>query len=99
MPTYLYECPTHGEFEEEHSIKITLQDCPRCQAEGVVPQKLKPLIRGGSGKGIVELYGQDLVDKCKADAQKFEKEVYSKESTYANLIGESHYEAFANSNR
>ena len=89
MPTYLYECPVHGEFEEYHSIKITLEDCPKCQAEGLEPQKLKPLISGGSGRGIVELTGQDLIDKCRADAQQIKKDAAKSEKLYANLLGES----------
>lgn len=93
MPTYLYECPTHGEFEEEHSIKITLEECPKCQSEGVEVQKLKPLISGGSGKGIVELYGQDLLDKCKADAQTLKRDAAKSEKLYANLLGEDKMES------
>lgn len=30
MPTYLYECPTHGEFEYQHSITEELEECPIC---------------------------------------------------------------------
>lgn len=57
MPTYLYECPVHGEFEHQHSINDTLEICPLCQAENSElqegekqePQKVKRLIAGGSG--------------------------------------------------
>lgn len=50
MPTYLYECPIHGEFEHQHSIKEELEDCPICVAENsLTPQKVKKLIVGGSG--------------------------------------------------
>jgi len=50
MPTYLYECPTHGEFEHQHSINDQLEFCPRCQEENPpVEQKVKRLIAGGSG--------------------------------------------------
>lgn len=31
MPTYLYKCQEHGEFEYEHSIKIKLEECPQCK--------------------------------------------------------------------
>ena len=88
MPTYLYECPKHGEIEEFHSIKITLEDCPKCQEEGLEPQKLKPLISGGSGRGIVELTGDALIDKCKADARQLKKDAANSEKLYANLLGE-----------
>lgn len=63
MPTYLYECPTHGEFEYQHSITEELEFCPKCEAEaqsfngrdngkaageGYVRQKVKKLISGGT---------------------------------------------------
>lgn len=50
MPTYLYECPVHGEFEHQHSINDELEFCPKCQEEkSATPQKVKRLIAGGSG--------------------------------------------------
>ena len=46
---YLYECPTHGEFEAEHSIRDKLEVCPKCIEEKVTtPQKVKRLIAGGT---------------------------------------------------
>lgn len=58
MPTYLYECPVHGEFEIEHSITEELDFCPKCEeeAEGDLTimgrrshQKVKRLISAGTG--------------------------------------------------
>ena len=50
MPTYLYECPVHGEFEHQHSINEELEFCPKCQEENSAnPEKVKRLIAGGSG--------------------------------------------------
>jgi hypothetical protein len=58
MPTYLYECPIHGEFEHVHSITETLEYCPICEAENESdeptgmprePQKVKRLIASGGG--------------------------------------------------
>ncbi len=50
MPTYLYECPIHGQFEHQHSIKEELEICPTCQEENRMdPQKVKKLIAGGGG--------------------------------------------------
>ena len=93
MPTYLYECPTHGEFEEFHSMSQMLEVCPKCQAEGVAePQKLKQLINCLS-KGTVELYGQDLVDKLAGDAKKLKGEAAKDEKVYANLLGDDKYQA------
>ena len=49
MPTYLYECPIHGEFEQEHSINDKLEICTICEKEArITPQKVKRLIAGGS---------------------------------------------------
>jgi putative FmdB family regulatory protein len=48
MPTYLYECPVHGQFEHQHSIKEELEVCPLCEAEASIdPQKVKKLIASG----------------------------------------------------
>lgn len=58
MPTYLYECPAHGEFEYEHSISEELEYCPKCELEAKGDltlngrrsfQKVKRLISGGTG--------------------------------------------------
>lgn len=50
MPTYLYECSIHGEFEHQHSINDQLEFCPRCKEETPpVETKVKRLIAGGSG--------------------------------------------------
>ncbi len=49
MPTYLYQCPIHGEFEREHSITTELEECPICQEENLEPQKIKRLISKGTG--------------------------------------------------
>ena len=37
MPTYLYSCPHHGEFEVEHSITKLLTECPKCKEENIDP--------------------------------------------------------------
>jgi len=49
MPTYLYECEAHGEFEESHSITEELQECPKCKEEGLPANKPKRLISKGTG--------------------------------------------------
>lgn len=48
MPTYLYKCEKHGEFEHEHSIKELLEECPKCAEEGSPSQKVIRLIYGGT---------------------------------------------------
>ena len=89
MPEYEHACTNpecKHEWEDEYSIK---QDppkiCPKCNQETDVR-----LISLG-GKGVVELYGQDLVDKVKADTKQFKKEIYSDANKYANAIGEAKY--------
>lgn len=91
MPTYLYECPTHGEFEDFHSSSTKLEKCPQCTAEGK-DQEVKRLIALGS-KGVVELYGQDLVDKIKGDVRKLKADAAKDEKVYANLLGEEKYQS------
>jgi len=44
MPTYLYFCPVHKEFEEMHSINEELTECPKCKEESLPIQTVKKLI-------------------------------------------------------
>lgn len=90
MPTYEYECPEHGIFQEFHSITIKLENCPQCKELGK-EQPINRLISLG-GKGVVELYGNELVDKIKGDAQKIKQEAATNENVYANLLGEEKYQ-------
>lgn len=46
MPTYTYFCELHGEFDEIHSIKECLEECPHCKEEGKKPLKVIRLISG-----------------------------------------------------
>ena len=48
MPTYLYKCEIHDEFEVEHSINVLLKTCPKCKEEGLKPKKLTRLIASGT---------------------------------------------------
>ena len=91
MAIYDYECPTHGIFEEEHSIKIKLEFCPQCKELGK-DQEIKRLI-SLPGKGVVELSGQELVNKLKQDSKNIQKEASKSDKAYSNLIGESHYQS------
>lgn len=90
MPTYEYFCEIHGEFEEIHSISTVLTHCPKCKEEGK-DTVVKRLISFAT-PGTVELYGQDLVDKVKADTKQLKKEIYGSEQKYANFIGQDHYQ-------
>jgi hypothetical protein len=93
MPTYLYYCSSEDkEFEEFHSIMTKIEICPLCKEAGRPDHAPDRLISGGSGRGIVELTGDDLVKKTKEDGAKFKKQVYSDANTYANIIGEGRYQ-------
>jgi putative FmdB family regulatory protein len=46
MPTYLYQCDIHNEFEHQHSITEELEFCPKCREEGR-ETKVKKLIASG----------------------------------------------------
>jgi len=87
MPTYEHLCNTcKHEWEDTYSIKVDPPKvCPQCQAETVT--RLISL----SGKGVVELTGQELIDKIKSDANNLKKEAAQKEKVYANLLGEQKY--------
>lgn len=91
MPTYLYKCTTHNEFEEEHSIKIKLEFCPKCAQEGKNDVKIERLINCVS-KGVVELYGQDLVNKLKQDVKQLKTDMHKSDKIYSNLLGDTKYE-------
>ena len=93
MPTYLYLCPNHGEFEEYHSISHLIEDCPKCQADNAgAVQKVKRLICGTT-KGVVELTGNELVAKTKEDIVKLKRDMHSDTKVYSNLLGEAKYES------
>ena len=47
MPTYLYQCEIHGEFEQYHSITEQLQECPQCKEQGKPSAKVVRLIAPG----------------------------------------------------
>lgn len=90
MPTYLYKCPVHNEFEEEHSIKIKLEFCPKCTEEGKSDMPIERLINCVT-KGVVELTGQELIDRAKQEGKQLAKEAANSEKVYSNLLGEGRY--------
>lgn len=90
MPIYEYECLKHGIFEEIHGIDEKLELCPMCLEEGV-EQKIEKII-SLCGKGVVELYGQELVNKLKSDAKQIQKDAAKDEKKYASLLGENKYQ-------
>lgn len=91
MPEYEHRCQNvncNNEWCDTYSIKADPPTtCPKCQQETA-----QRLISGGSGRGIVELTGNDLTDKVKSDTAKLKREMSQNENTYANLAGESTYQ-------
>lgn len=90
MPEYEHLCENQEcqhEWEAEYSIKADPPThCPKCNQATA-----KRLISGGSGKGIVELTGQELKDHLKNEAKREVRQV--NENKYANWVGESKYSA------
>lgn len=90
MPTYEFQCQDcKHEWEDFLSIKAPdPEECPQCKVKG----KTLRLISGGSGRGVVELTGQDLIDKVKSDVRDLKKDAAAKEKVYANLLGDDKYQ-------
>lgn len=89
MPEYEHKCTDEKcghEWESTYSINASPPTtCPKCNQETA-----KRFISLG-GKGVVELSGQDLVDKLKSDAQQIKKDAAKSDKVYANLLGEDRY--------
>lgn len=94
MPTYLYYCEIHGEFEEMHSMTTELTTCPKCIEEKIDPPKsVKKLINCFNQGGNVLLTGDDFIAKAREDGKKIAREASKNEKLYSNLIGETHYQS------
>lgn len=90
MATYEHVCTSDDckfEWEDSYSIKVDPPKvCPKCKQETA-----KRLISLG-GKGIVELTGQDLVDKVKSDAKVLKDDMKKSDKVYASMLGEDKYQ-------
>ncbi len=95
MPTYIYLCETHGEFDSYHSIRddARLTECVQCREELDISTPVTRLISGGSGRGIVQLEGDEYKASVMKDAARIKRDVYSNESSYANVLGNDKYQA------
>ena len=58
MPTYLYKCPVHDEFECTHSINDKLEHCPRCDSNGTVT-KVERLISSTNFALVGQCWAKD----------------------------------------
>lgn len=91
MPEYEHSCQNetcYHEWCETYSIKADPPKlCPKCGQETA-----KRVISGGSGRGIVELTGNDLTDKVKADVAQMKRDLPTNERMYSNMVGENRYQ-------
>ena len=63
MPTYLYSCDHHGEFDATHSITEELDQCPKCKEENIKSEKPKRLISLGSFILVGDGWAKDSYSK------------------------------------
>jgi len=92
MPNYEYKHDTcNHEWEEWRSIKHCMptpeDKCPKCGEIG----NITLLVSGGSGRGKVELYGDDAIAASKAEGKQIAALARKDEKVYANILGESKY--------
>ena|ERR1035437_2588939 len=91
MPTYLHICENtecNHEWEDFYSCtKEPPKDCPLC-----LKDTAKRVICGTT-RGVVELYGNELVDKIKGDVKQLKKDMHKDENIYASMLGEDKYHA------
>jgi len=88
MPDYEHMCETcKHEWEATYSIKVDPPTiCPACN-EPTAKRLISLNVRG-----VVELTGQDLVDKVKSDAKVLKQDMHKSEKVYANMLGETKYQ-------
>lgn len=89
MPTYEHRCfACEHEWEDFYSIKSNPPEaCPKCNTKGHV----KRLISGGSGRGIVELSGNELKEHLKSEGRKLKESAKNNERVASNLEGEASF--------
>lgn len=92
MPTYEHICNNtecNNAWEDMYSINADPPKvCPLCKQESA-----QRVISGGSGKGMVELTGHDLVAKTKEDIVKLKSDMHKSDKMYANMLGDDKYHA------
>lgn len=90
MPTYEHLCNAcKHEWEDIYGMTTDPPTtCPECKKEGEVQR----LISGGSGRGIVEVTGQELKAKLKQEGTQLKRDALRNENVLANLVGETKYQ-------
>lgn len=90
MPTYEHLClQCNKEFEDIYGMTEPVPTkCPLCNFVG----KVKRLVSGGSGKGIVSVTGHELRAKLKQEGQQLKRDALKDERVLANLVGEEKFQ-------
>ena len=92
MPTYSHICENtecNNEWDDFYSMsQEPPKVCPVCNKETA-----KRVLSSGGSKGVVELYGNELVDKIKSDTVQLKKDMHKDENIYANMLGQDKYQA------
>ncbi len=77
------------EFEDVYGMTEPVPTvCPLCGFDG----KVKRLISGGSGKGIVRVTGHELRAKLRSEGQELKRAAMKDERVLSNLVGDSKYQ-------
>jgi len=90
MPTYLYECPVHGQFEEVHRMSDRVDDCPSCE-KIELKTPVRRLINFGSAIRV-EPGKHEIKEKIDKEITDFKKEYEKNEYLRANVMGEGKYQ-------
>ena len=88
MPVYDLECSNCGHCFEEYyyTTEEPSKTCPECN------QETAQRVICSATKGVVVLYGKELIAKLQADGKKIAADAARDPKLYANLVGESTYE-------
>lgn len=89
MPTFRFGCTNEECNNEWEELYMPGEDLPTtCEKCG---KPIKRLLCGMPAVKV-ELYGQELMSKLKADGQKLKKRAATDENFLANVVGESTYQ-------
>jgi putative FmdB family regulatory protein len=89
MPTYCHQCTNtecNNEWEDIYSLSAEPPKvCPKCN------QETAKRVISYATPGTVELTGNDLTDKLKADTKQLKKDMQKSDKMYANMLGDDKY--------
>ncbi|HLG27098.1 MAG TPA: zinc ribbon domain-containing protein [Paenisporosarcina sp.] len=90
MVTYEHLCEKcNNEFEDIYGMTEPIPTkCPLCGCDG----RVKRLVSGGSGRGIVNLTGHELQAKLRQEGRDLKRAALKDEKVLANLVGEDKFQ-------